>query len=359
MYASPAGGRPHTTEGSNTPPDEWGRYPDERSVGQRPTALEEAMTEPSILVAGETLVDFIPDSTGPLAGVETFRRRAGGAPANVAVGLARLSECPWLCTTLSTDPFGEFLAERLTNEGIPEQYITYADNSTALAFVSHSETADREFSFHREQTADTVLQTDVVDPTTLRAVDWLVVGGVTLSAEPSRSATFELVKRAREANCGIVFDPNTRPELWDERDDFLVTLRRMLRRTDVLKATREDFEATSISTDDGFANRLLELGPDTVLITEGTEGSRALGGADSVWGSGEWHHPGYSVDGVVDTTGAGDAFLAGVLAGLADETGPTESLAFANAVAALATTEQGAMAALPDETTVSAFLAER
>lgn len=306
-------------------------------------------SDPSVLVAGEMLVDFIPDSTGPLAGVETFHRRAGGAPANVAVGLARLGETPWLCTTLSTDPFGEFLANRLVDEGLPERFVTRVDNSTALAFVSHGDDADRQFSFHRERTADTVLQTDVVDTATLSTIDWLVVGGVTLSAEPSRSTTFELVERAQAAGCGVVFDPNTRPELWADADEMTLTLERMLRRTDVLKATREDFEPTAIDAgNDGFAERLLEKGPEVVLLTEGTAGARAVAESDSLWGQGEWHHSGYEID-AVDTTGAGDAFLAGAIASLAEDGEPTETLAFANAVAALATTEGGAMTALPGQ----------
>jgi len=231
------------------------------------------MTEPRILVAGETLIDFIPDTVGPLSGVETFHRRAGGAPANVAVGLARLGETPGLCTTLSTDPFGEFLADRLTNEGIPETHLTRVDNPTALAFVSHGSDADREFSFHRERTADTVLQTDVVEPAALSAADWLVVGGVALSAEPARSAVFELVDRAREAGCRIGFDPNTRPELWAEDADLSLTLERMLLRTDLLKATREDFAPTALlDADAGFTDQLLDMGPDTVLETAGSEG---------------------------------------------------------------------------------------
>ena len=317
------------------------------------------MSSRSVLVVGETLVDFIPDSTGPLAGVETFHRRPGGAPANVAVGLARLGETPWLCTTLSTDPFGEFLAETLATEGIPEKYVTRADNPTALAFVSHSPEADREFSFHRELTADTVLQTDIVDTATLQTVDWLVVGGVTLSAEPSRSATFELVDRAREAGCGIVFDPNTRPELWTKHNDMTLTIERMLRRTDVLKATTEDFEPTAIDTDGAFVERLREYGPQLVLVTEGKSGARAVGGPASPWGVGEWTHPGYELDGVVDTTGAGDGFLAGAVAALADGMGPEETLAFANAVAGLSTTESGAMSALPDRPAVELFREER
>ena len=311
------------------------------------------MSERSILVAGEALIDFIPDAAGPLSDVETFHRRAGGAPTNVAVGLARLDETPWLCTTLSTDPFGEFLADRLADEGIPEAFLTRVDNPTALAFVSHAADGDREFSFHRERTADTVLQTDVVETAALSAADWLVVGGVALSAEPTRTAVFELVDRAREAGCRIVFDPNTRPELWD--DDLSLSLERMLLRTDVLKATREDFAPTALlDADAEFTDQLLDMGPDTVLETAGSEGARLVAGPDSPWGAGEWHHAGYALD-AIDTTGAGDAFLAGALAALAEGETPADPeavLAFANAVAAVSTTAAGAMAALPDRSTV-------
>ncbi|MFW6320554.1 MAG: carbohydrate kinase family protein, partial [Halohasta sp.] len=304
------------------------------------------MTEPSVLVAGETLIDFIPETAEPLPDVETFHRRPGGAPANVAVGLARLDEMPWLCTTLSTDPFGEFLADRLAAEGLPEAFVTRVSQPSALAFVSHDPDAETRFSFFRERTADTVMETDVVDTATLESVDWLVVGGVTLSAEPSRSATIELVERAQQAGCRIVFDPNTRPELWRESDDVTLTLERLLRRTDVLKATREDFEPTAIPTDGEFADRLLEKGPSALLLTEGESGSTLVADAESPWGAGEWHHPGYDLDEVVDTTGAGDAFLAGAITALVERHDPEDLLAFANAVAAVSTTESGAMAAL-------------
>lgn len=316
-----------------------------------------AKPEHAVLVAGETLIDFIPNSTGSLTGVETFHRRAGGAPTNVAVGLERLGETPLLCTTLSTDPFGEFLATRLRNEGLPERFITRVDNPTALAFVSHGSTADREFSFYREHTADTVLRTDVVDDDTLSAVDWVVVGGVTLTTDPARAATFELVERATSAGCKIVFDPNTRPELWG--DDMTHTFERMLDKTDVLKATRADFDPTGIDADgDGFADRLLTTGPAVVLLTAGAAGAHAVAAAGSIWGRGEWHHSGYEVE-TVDTTGAGDAFLAGAVTALTEHRDPTETLRIANAVAALATTGDGAMTALPHRTAVDRLVETR
>jgi fructokinase len=309
---------------------------------------------PDVLVAGECLVDFIPAAPGPLADVERFDRRAGGAPSNVAVALARLDETPWLCTTLSTDPFGDFLAETLAAEGLPERFVTRVDRPTALAFVSHDPDADRGFTFYRENTADTHLDTGVVDEETLAGVDTVVVGGVPLSVEPARSATVDLVERARAADCRIVFDPNTRPELWENGPDLTATLERMLGLTDVLKATREDLAPTDLPAGEDFAERLLEAGPDVVLVTAGGAGARAVAGPDSPWGRGEWHHPGYEAE-VVDTTGAGDAFLAGVVAALTDGESPGETLVFANAVAAVATTGGGAMAPLPDGDAVAEF----
>ncbi len=309
---------------------------------------------PDTLVVGECLVDFIPSEPGPLADVEQFHRRAGGAPANVAVGLERLDETPWLCTTLSTDPFGEFLAETLAGEGVPERFVTQIDRPTALAFVSHGPDVGHGFTFYRENTADTHLDTAAVDDGTLAAVETVVSGGVALSVEPSRSATFELVERAREADCRIVFDPNTRPELWADGEELTATYERMIGLTDVVKATRGDFEPTAFATDEDFAAGLLDSEPDTVLLTAGGSGATIVAGSGSPWGRGEWYHPGYEAD-VVDTTGAGDAFLAGVVAAIADGEGPEETLAFANAVAAVATTADGAMAALPDRETVSQF----
>ena len=107
------------------------------------------------LVAGEALIDFIADSHGPLTAVESFSRRAGGAPASVAVGLARLDRTPWFCTALATDAFGDHLATVLDREGVRDRFVRREpDAQTALAIVSHSEDADREFTFYRQGTAD-------------------------------------------------------------------------------------------------------------------------------------------------------------------------------------------------------------
>jgi fructokinase len=323
-------------------------------------------SDPDVLVAGETLIDFLPDAPGPLADVESFARRAGGAPANVAVGLARLDETPWFWTRVGEDPFGDYLADTLASFGVPDRFVERdPDAKTALAFVSHDEAADREFTFYRGATADTRLEPGGVPDETLDSVSWVAVGGVMLAAEPGRSATLSLAERAAERDCTVVFDPNARPELWDSNAEFADLVAQMLAVADVVKATPEDLAIAGIEaeTPEALAEAVTELGPHTVLLTLGDSGAFASATDAAPWGASAASHGGYDVDSV-DATGAGDAFLAGALAAFADAEGPgggaesvslSEVLGFANAVAAVTTGAQGAMTALPTRETVEAF----
>ncbi|MFC6906511.1 carbohydrate kinase [Halalkalicoccus tibetensis] len=316
------------------------------------------MADPNILVAGETLIDFLPDRPGSLREVETFTRRPGGAPANVAVGLAALGEVPWFWTRVGGDPFGEDLIETLESHDLPQRLVERdPDAKTTLAFVSHDEEADREFSFYRDRTADTRMEPGTIDDALLERVSWVHLGGVTLASDPSRAATLELAERAGEFGCTVSFDPNARPELWDDREEFEALVGEILPQVDVLKATPEDLAEAGIEGEGtDLARAACDRGPHTTLVTLGGEGALAVGTDESPWND-EASHPGYRVD-PVDTTGAGDAFTAGAIAALAGGEGLAEALAFGNAVAATTTTAEGAMTALPDGERVERFRAE-
>jgi fructokinase len=320
-----------------------------------------------VLVAGETLIDFLPGSAGRLADVETFSRRAGGAPANVAVGLARLDADPLFWTRLGEDPFGDFLAATLADYGVPTDLVARdPDAKTGLAFVSHDADAERGFSFYRDGSADTRLAPGTVDDRTLAAHEWVHVGGVTLADEPARTATLDLAESAREAGCTVSFDPNARPELWDAFD-FGDSCRTAFGLADVVKATPEDLRAAGFEgTPAALARAVCDHGPHTALITMGGEGARAHATPDAPWADTDSvaddaadgvtvSHPGYPVE-VVDTTGAGDAFTAGAIAALSDGESLAEALAFANAVAGVTTTGTGAMTALPTRDAVRSLL---
>ena len=317
---------------------------------------------PDILVAGETLVDFIPDAPGPLASVESFSKRPGGAPANVAVGLSRLGATPDFWTRIGSDPFGDYLAAVLSDEGVPEGYVERdPDAKTTLAFVSLGEDAEREFSFYRERAADTRMEAGrVSDPS---AFDWVHLDALSLDTEPARSAVLDLGERAAAADVTVSFDPNARPERWDEFR-YGESVREGFALADVVKATPEDLRVAGF---DGAAPELARAvadhGPHTVVITLGGEGAFAYAGPESPWYEGdgaatEVSHPGYDVT-PVDTTGAGDAFTAGAVASLAEDSTLSEAVAFANAVAATATTAEGAMTALPSRDAVRAFREDR
>lgn len=313
------------------------------------------MSKPRILVSGETLVDFLPERPGSLSDVEGFVRRPGGAPANVAVALARLDETPWFWTRFGRDPFGDYLDGVLAGRGIPGRFVERdPEAKTTLAFVTHDESGDRSFSFYRDGTADTRLEPGGVPDEVLTDLDWVSVGGVALASDPARSATLDLAERAREAGCTVVFDPNARPELWPG-GGFPDAVDEALPLVDVVKATPDDLSTAGFGADspDRLAESVCDRGPHTVLLTLGDAGAYARARDDAPWGGESASHRGYDVS-VEDTTGAGDAFLAGALASLAGgEESLSEVLAFANAVAALTTTEAGAMAALPDRDAVA------
>jgi fructokinase len=316
--------------------------------------------DPRVLVAGEALVDFLPGAEGPLAEVSMFTRRPGGAPANVAVGLARIGRPPWFWTRVGDDPFGSFLTRELAAAGVPERFVERdPDAPTSLAFVAH-EGAERSFTFYRDGTADTRLAPGRVPDGVLESVAWVVAGGVTLAGGRSREATVDLLSRAGDETT-VVFDANYRPELWPDADEFRGVVTDTLVDVDVLKTTVEELALLGVDVTDedpeGAARAAVERPdwPDTVLLTLGERGSLLVASEAVSWGPATVHHAGFEVD-AVDTTGAGDALLAGVVAGFLDGERPERTLAFGNAVAALTTTEPGAQTAFPDREEVARLL---
>lgn len=303
-----------------------------------------------MLVAGETLVDFLPGSERPLSAVERFDRRAGGAPANVAVRLAQLGETPWFWTRVGADPFGDFLAATLADRNLPDRFVERDPAAkTTLAFVSGDPDADVRFVFYRDGTADTRLQPGRVPADVLAGLEWVVVGSVPLASRPARDAVRDLVERASEHGCAVAFDVNARPELW-RGADFEAQVRDLLPTVDVVKASREDLAPAGFSGDDAGAltDAIHDVGPHTVFLTRGSDGSAASATARAPWGPDDASHPGYDVE-AVDGTGAGDAFTAGVVATLAaGERDLASVLARGNAVAAASTTRAGGMAELPE-----------
>ena len=165
---------------------------------------------------GEALIDFVPTEPGvSLADALSFRKAAGGAPANVAVGLARLGVSTSFIGVVGDDPFGEHLVKTLAAAGVGVEAVQRtSDAPTSLAFVSPLPDGGGDFVFYRQPGADTLLSTGDVDRDLIAGARFVHFGSIGLADEPSRSATLHAVDCARGSDCRTSCDVNLRLRLW-------------------------------------------------------------------------------------------------------------------------------------------------
>lgn len=302
-----------------------------------------------VICLGELLIDFVPIVTpNTLIDAPAFRKAPGGAPANVAVGLARLGTPSAFMGKVGDDPFGHFLADTLAAAGVDVGPLRFTqDARTGLAFVSLRADGDREFMFYRHPSADMLLTPEEVDRAAIGAARALHYGTISLIGEPSRSATLHAIDLARDAGLLISCDPNLRLPLWPDAGSAREGLLLALSKAHLVKLSDDELRFLTSSDAPSAARSLWHEGIELMVITYGA------GGCVYLTAESEGRVEGFAVA-AQDTTGAGDGFVAGILQGLArdravvrDEPRLRELCRFANAVAALATTERGAIPAMP------------
>lgn len=323
-----------------------------------------------IVCLGELLIDMFPAEIGRrLVEVSAFRPKPGGAPANVAVAAARLGAKSAFIGKVGDDAFGHFLMDTLAQEQVETRGLRLdPDARTTMAFIAMPDEHQAEFVFYRNPGADTRLRPEELDRTLLQQTRAFHFGSVSLSVEPSRSATLAAVRLAREAGALISFDVNYRPSLWPQPAEALEVMRAVLPQAQLVKVNEAELELLSGSQDlERGSQVLLDYGPDLGVVTLGPQGCffRSTQGSASV--------PGFSVQ-TVDAIGCGDAFVAGLLTQLLslplkgggpergswrDQLTPDRLRQigrYANAVGALTATQQGVIPALPTAAAVEQFL---
>jgi fructokinase len=314
-----------------------------------------------VLCFGDLLIDFVPTTSGlPLAEVETFRRAPGGAAANVAVGLARLGRRSAFMGKVGDDVFGHLLAETLRDEGVDTAPLRFdARARTALAFVSLKADGERDFLFYRHPSADMLFVPDEVDGAAITAAPVFHFDSISLAAPGPRETALFAADQARSAGKLVSFDANLRLPLWASADEARAGIRDGLARATIAKFSDDELDFMTGSR--GVAAMRRELWHDglrLMVLSVGKAGSILL------TPGGELQVPTFRVE-AVDTTGAGDGFVAGLLAGLIDDLDRLDDPdflyqagRFANAVGALTTTARGAIPALPRRDQVEALLAQ-
>ena len=302
-----------------------------------------------VVTFGETMVVMSPERSGPLKHVHRFHKGVGGAESNVAVGLARLGHDAAWASRLGADPHGEFVRSFVRGEGV-ETLVTMDETApTGVLFKERRGVGDPRVFYYRQDSAASRFGPE--DLPAIEDAEWLHVTGIMPALSAScREATFHAVERAREAGVRVCFDPNVRESLWDDPAEMRETLLDLAGLADlVVPGVGEG--ATLVGEEDpaAIAKALHERGVSQVVVTQGGDGAYA---SDEDMGA---EIPPAPVDAVVDTVGAGDGFVAGLLAGLLDGDSLDGAARQGAAVGAFAVTVDGDVEGLPTTAELSAF----
>ncbi|GAA2428461.1 carbohydrate kinase [Streptomyces glaucus] len=254
-----------------------------------------------IVVAGESLIDLVPQGTGALAALTPA---LGGGPYNTAVALGRLGSPTAFCSRVSYDAFGEALLDRLRETGVDVSAVQRGTEPTTLAVASVGPDGSAAYSFYVEGTADRLFTAPAALPPGTRAVSF---GTCSLVLEPGASAYEELMRTASAQGLFTALDPNIRPGLIPDADAYRARFESWLPSVSLLKLSEEDARWLG-----GTPREWLAAGPSAVVITRGGDGLTAF-----TRDGAEHAVPGEKVD-VVDTIGAGDTVNAALLHGLAE-----------------------------------------
>ncbi|QLB43370.1 aminoimidazole riboside kinase [Mannheimia pernigra] len=304
-----------------------------------------------IWVTGDAVVDLIPD------GENHYLKCAGGAPANVAVGVSRLGVEAGFIGRVGNDPLGQFMRDVLAAEKVSVENMILDDHYRTSTVIVGLDNGERSFTFMVNPSADQFLE--IGDLPEFSQGDFLHCCSIAFINDPSRSTTIEAICRIKRAGGYVSFDPNLRESLWKNLDEMKSVVNSVISMADILKFSEEELTLLTDTANLEEATKAItaQYPEKLIIITLGKDGAIYHFNGKSQIVSGKALKP-------VDTTGAGDAFVSGLLAGLAntpdwkDETALVEVIRKANASGALATTAKGAMSALPNKAELDAFLAE-
>ncbi|MDF7663355.1 sugar kinase [Bifidobacterium sp. ESL0763] len=306
-----------------------------------------------ILLVGESMGLFAADEEGSCSRVDEFHASVAGAELNVALGLKRLGQRPVYVTRVGKDPMGERITSFINDNGLTDSRVG-VDESRYTGFmmktkVSHGD--PKTYYFRRGSAASAMSAQDMFD-LDLQGISVLHLTGI---LSPLSASTMEaadaLVARARFNHIFVSFDPNLRPVLWDSERQMRATLKRLASQADlVLPGRREGEELFGCSTPQDVGRAFIDNGARYAVVKDGARGAWATDGTHGVY------VPGFVVDHVVDSVGAGDGFSAGLLSALMEGLPVDKALERGCAVGAIQTQSPSDNEGLPTPEQLKAFM---
>lgn len=321
---------------------------------------------PDVICMGELLAEFVATRENvSLADAPGFIKAPGGAPANVAVALQRLGMPSGFIGKVGADPFGQFLRGCLEQEGVDARALLVDSQArTTAVFVAVWDDGHKDLCFYRNPGADMMLRPDEIEPAMFAGARCFHYGSIGFINEPAASAQRKALEIARQSGLMVSYDPNYRPTLWPDPIQAQAVIRDSFRYCHLAKVSQEEWQvATGYADISRGVDALLRHGIELLVVSRGGEGAFVTNGDYML------EMPPFPVK-VVETTGAGDGFMAAMIACLlperercgslakVDRETAREALRFASAVGALTCTKMGAIPALPTRAEAEAFLIE-
>ncbi len=308
---------------------------------------------------GDLVMDLIPHAKTEQGWL--YAPSPGGAPGNVAVGLARLGRRVAMLAKVGDDAFGTTIIATLEKNGVDASGVMRTtQGKTRLSVVSLKPDGEREFLFYRDNPADLLFSKEDINPAQIKSAAVLHVGGLLMAAPGSAEAQLEAMEIARNAGRLVSVDLNFRPSLWPNVTSMVAAGRELIGRSTIVKLSEE--ELITVTGDQSIEKSARSLWHDDLKLMAVTKGAA---GAELFSTYGKFICSGFAVD-AVDTTAAGDAFMASLLSGIlaiaprkSDDEQLGTILREACAAGALATTKRGAMDSLPTKVEIEQLLSRQ
>ena len=306
-----------------------------------------------LLLAGEPMGLLIAQSEGSLDSVAGFTLAVAGAEFNVATGAARLGHFVSYLTKLGNDPFGTRITNTLTANKIDSSNVLTSDtNTTGFMLKSKVSKGDPEIFYFRKGSAASTLDASDVEKIDFSKFDYVHLTGIFPAlTDSTRAAMMALIKKAKELGLFISFDPNLRPQLWPSQEVMVKTLNELASYADlvlpgcgegkILCGSEDPSKINDFYRSLGARMVVTKLGPDGALVRESDN---------------EYKVPGFIIDKVVDTVGAGDGFACGVITGLMEGLSLEKAVERGAAIGAIQCTFAGDNEGLPTQEQLKEFM---
>ena len=313
----------------------------------------EGIKKNNFVVVGRVGIDFTPDAGIAIEDASTVMVAMGGSSANIAAGLVKFGSKAALVTRVSDDAIGRYCVNQLNHYGVDATHVKpiAGEFRNSLA-VYETRLENHNSVIYRNGAADFQMSMEDVEAVDYSQFGALITAGTVFAAEPSRSAAFRAFELAKEAGLPIIFDVDYRPYSWPSPQVAEDVLSRAGAMSDVIVANDEEFGFMAGGIEKGL-EKARELANSTASIVVYKMGH--LGAI--TFADGEETQSGiYKVD-ALKPTGAGDSFMAGFIASIAEGRALNESVMRGSACAAIVVAKPGCAPAMPNTEQLEAFLA--